>query len=295
MPPHILLVEDDDGTRTALSFVLKRAGYRISTASDGTEALHMLTQTTTEEQPYDVVLTDIVMPNVDGIAVMKAALQQQSPPAVVLLTGYASVDTAIEALRSGAYDYLQKPCKNTDLLRCLEKAIHHRAIVMHQAQSIHLLAQTAIQLHQQSTRLSDWYRDLDQTMRTEEGILPVPDTPQETPEMLSPTEHYLRAGDICIDQYRQTATINGHPLHLTPFEYALLSCLVQEQGHVLTPVGLVQMTRHYRATTQEARSLIKPHILRLRRKLPPVYLRTVRGRGYMLVVPDEKNEQQPPD
>lgn len=123
--PRLLLVEDDEAARISLSRVLSRVGYQIEMAPDGEQALAMLAAPAGGQQ-FDVVLTDLLLHEVDGVQVLKFARQLPDPPEVVMLTGYGTLHTAIEALRAGAFDYLLKPCKPEDLLRCIGEAFRRR-------------------------------------------------------------------------------------------------------------------------------------------------------------------------
>src|SRR6266581_1906772 len=102
--PSILLIEDEPRLRKNLQLLLQREGYRITTASNGAEGIQKVA-----EEPYDLVIIDIIMPEMDGFQVMEY-LQAHCPDTVVVaITGDISTESAIEALRRGAYDYLTKP------------------------------------------------------------------------------------------------------------------------------------------------------------------------------------------
>ena len=118
--PTILLIEDELQLRANLQILLQSAGYQVTTAANGAEGLQQL-----REQPFDLVITDLVMPGVDGFQVMDDLRDHSPETVVVAMTGYASTESAIQALRKGAYDYLTKPL-DVDLMysvvaRALEK------------------------------------------------------------------------------------------------------------------------------------------------------------------------------
>jgi len=104
MEPRILLVEDEVGQREALARSLKREGYRVRAAADGERALEALAQA-----PYDLVLTDLRLPGLDGLQVLRAAKEANPETAVVLLTGFPGVESSLVAVRLGASEYLVKP------------------------------------------------------------------------------------------------------------------------------------------------------------------------------------------
>jgi DNA-binding NtrC family response regulator len=112
----ILLVDDDDEVRRAIGQFLIGRGHHLQTASDGAEALRLMA-----DRAPGLVLSDIQMPGMDGIAFLKAVRKQFPNMPVILMTGYATVETAIAALRNRAYDYLKKPIQFEELLACIER------------------------------------------------------------------------------------------------------------------------------------------------------------------------------
>jgi signal transduction histidine kinase len=118
--PTILLIEDELQLRDNLQILLQSAGYQVTTAANGVEGIQQL-----REQAFDLVITDLVMPGMDGFKVMDYLQVHSSETVVVAITGYVSAESAITALRKGAYDYLAKPL-DVDLVysvvaRALEK------------------------------------------------------------------------------------------------------------------------------------------------------------------------------
>ncbi len=115
--PRVLVVDDEERFRTNLVRLLTAAGLEVAAAGGGREALEMLQQVA-----YDVALVDIRMPGLDGLETL-AQIKQISPGTeVIMLTGHASVDAAVEINRLGAYDYLLKPCPLEELLLKIEAA-----------------------------------------------------------------------------------------------------------------------------------------------------------------------------
>lgn len=126
---RILLVEDATNTRKLIGKLLETSGYHVTYATDGETAIDTL-----EKESFAVVLTDIVLGNVDGLEVLHAARGQSYRPVVVLLTGYGSIETSIAALRLGAYNYLIKPVQDEELLACIASAVekYHQDRVLYQ-------------------------------------------------------------------------------------------------------------------------------------------------------------------
>ncbi|MET0624371.1 MAG: response regulator [Pyrinomonadaceae bacterium] len=118
---RVLVVDDEENVRITTAAILEQEGYEVATASDGREALEMAAR-----GHYDLVLTDLRMDDMDGSALLHE-LQQRHPNVVtIVLTGYASIESSIDALRQGVYDYLVKPCMVEDLKRTVGRALEHR-------------------------------------------------------------------------------------------------------------------------------------------------------------------------
>ena len=120
MSNSILVVDDDQAHRGMLRTMLRSWGYAVSEAADGDEALNLV-----RERAFDAVLTDVRMARMDGIHTLKSVLEYNPALPVVLMTAYSSVETAVEALRLGAYDYLVKPLDFEILRHTLRQAIEH--------------------------------------------------------------------------------------------------------------------------------------------------------------------------
>lgn len=120
---QILVVDDEVNLRRVLGAVLERAGYDVLLASDGQEGLSVLAN-----HHIDVVVTDLRMPGVDGMALLREAQRIDPDIPVILLTAYSTVDNAVEALKSGAFDYLTKPFEQSDVLSIVHKAVQTRRI-----------------------------------------------------------------------------------------------------------------------------------------------------------------------
>jgi DNA-binding NtrC family response regulator len=121
-PLSILVAEDDETLAAALAEFLREKGHQVDLAPHGGEALILL-----EKQVYPLIITDLVMPEADGLTVLRAARQRDPATLVVIMTGYASLDSAIGAIREGAYDYLCKPFK----LQEIEIAVTNATRLIH--------------------------------------------------------------------------------------------------------------------------------------------------------------------
>lgn len=118
--PAILVVEDNPTMRELVADILEPLDARIEPAADGQVAMDIL-----ESADMAVVVTDLKMPGVDGLDVLHFATAINALTQVVLVTGYATVESAVEALKSGAYDYIRKPFDNTELFHTVKRALEH--------------------------------------------------------------------------------------------------------------------------------------------------------------------------
>lgn len=127
---RILFADDEASLRQLMSLELPRLGHEVSVFEDGAAAVQAV-----ERATFDVAILDIRMPKMTGIEALKAIKETSPDTEVVLLTGHATVDTAVEAMRLGAFDYLTKPCKMTELDVVLDRIFEHRQL-MHKAMAL---------------------------------------------------------------------------------------------------------------------------------------------------------------
>jgi two-component system response regulator HydG len=121
---HILVVDDEPSMRTTLSILLRREGYDVSLAGNGAEALEALSS-----RPFDMVLTDLKMEPVDGMELLRRAKKVSPMTEVLIFTAYGTVDSAVEAMKVGAYDYIGKPFDEKELVVKVARALEHRSLV----------------------------------------------------------------------------------------------------------------------------------------------------------------------
>lgn len=129
-PHKILIVDDDPYVAESLEEVLRVAGYDVSSALGGREALAII------EEPGrvpDAIITDVVMPGVSGLDLLREVRKRKIGSAVIVLTGYGTVESAVEALRLGAADYLTKPVVESELELAIERAIQQKALLQENA------------------------------------------------------------------------------------------------------------------------------------------------------------------
>ncbi|MBS0149967.1 MAG: sigma-54-dependent Fis family transcriptional regulator [Nitrospira sp.] len=119
----ILVVDDEQSLREVLSIMLKRAGYAVTSATDGEDAVELL-----QKEIFDLVITDLRMPKVDGMEVLKAVKSTAPETVVLIITAFASADSAVEAMKQGAYDYLTKPFQVDEVQLIIRNALEKRRL-----------------------------------------------------------------------------------------------------------------------------------------------------------------------
>jgi two-component system response regulator HydG len=120
----VLVVDDQRNMRVTTAIVLRQAGFEVAEADGGAEALEKLAA-----EPFDVVLTDLRMGAVDGLEVLRGALEASPSTQVIVMTAFGSIESAVEAVRRGAYDYLTKPFQSDELRVRVEKALEKRRLL----------------------------------------------------------------------------------------------------------------------------------------------------------------------
>ena len=123
MSGRILVVDDETNIREALAKILERAGHRVSAAESGDTALSLL-----HDGVFDVIVTDLKMLGAGGLDVLRGAKQHQPDTEVIILTAFGTIESAVEAMKLGAYDYLTKPIDPPRLLHLVTKALEHKAL-----------------------------------------------------------------------------------------------------------------------------------------------------------------------
>lgn len=272
MSIRILVVEDDLNTRTKLAYVLQQAGYLVTQAPDGETALDIL-----KAETFTVVLTDIVMGDVDGVAVLHAARSCSCRPQVILLTGQGSLETCMAAVHEGASEYLLKPCPTEQLITSVERAVER-----HEAERKVREAATTLL----ATLTASDQRELPPDLPPLSPFPPHSPFPTDLP----PPDRIISVGDLSIGSSRRQVHFRGQRIPVTPVEYALLSYLARCPGQVCRYADIVRHTHNLDTSDADAQMLLGQHIRNLRKKLDPTCIETVRGIGYLMVSPTSRPE-----
>ena len=113
----ILIADDETAITTGLSAILSDDGYDVEVVGDGQKALDRLTT-----DPFGVVLADLKMPKLDGLGLLRELQKREIPTECIIVTGQATVDSAVQAMREGAYDFVEKPLKRMTIVKSVRKA-----------------------------------------------------------------------------------------------------------------------------------------------------------------------------
>jgi DNA-binding response OmpR family regulator len=263
----ILVVDDEIGVRFFLEETLTRDGYQVTAVESGEAALECIVT-----QEFDLALLDLKMKGVGGIEVLVTLRQQSPDTAVIVLTGHGSLETAVEALRQGAHDYLFKPCKTVELRESVRTGLLKRRRERRQRE---LLAQLE---HSMSNHLEE----------IRAAVVEHPPAPSFlSPKPVAEQARFLQRGGLIVDFMRHIVTLSGRLLELSPTEFGLLAYLISEAPRVISPQELVREVQGYESEPWEARDLVRYHVYRIRRKIKAVtgradVIRTVRGVGYTI-------------
>jgi DNA-binding response OmpR family regulator len=261
---RILVVDDEQAVRHTLTELFTRMGYQAAEAASGQAALEQIAR-----QRFDLVILDLKMPEMDGTEVLRAARPLTPDTVFILLTAHGTLDSAIVAIRHGAFDYLLKPSPVQEIVRAVEAGLAERQRRRGQEEPVVLLERALAGLK----------------------------TAAQRQEALPPAERFLQIPDVTADTLRRLAVVRGQLVDLTPTEFDILVYLMRHRDRVVSCHELVAHVRGYDLDERDARVCLRSHIHRLRRKLErdparPRLIRTVRSSGYAIYT--KAAEVEPP-
>jgi DNA-binding response OmpR family regulator len=324
---RLLVVDDEEAMRRSLADILRLEGYDVETAEDGDSAIAMLKLDQNLENdnkhPFDLILLDLKMPGTDGLDVLRFVTESGREhndsstshpyvgrrPIVILLTAHGSLESAIEALRYGAQDYLLKPSSPEQILKSVAKGLETHADRLQKQELIEQLETSLFKLKNLETpptgtgpgyptgaaataagsltpirETSPWEREkkvVRQTILLDNGWM----------VDLARREIYLERGATG-NATDSRLSLEPITIKLTPTEGKLIKIFLENQKRVFTHRELVSLVHGYVARDWEAAEVLRPLISRLRRKLgqiPPrgkypggnFWIISVRGTGYV--------------
>jgi two-component system response regulator AtoC len=163
---QVLIVDDEPNLRKILSAQLSRDGYDVLTAEDGEQGLQAL-----RDHHIDLVITDLKMPKVDGMTLLREALREEPQLPIVMITAHGTVDTAVEALKTGAFDYLTKPFDKDEVRQIVAKALKTRALAGAEASPGQTAPGARFGIIGTSTGITDLYALLERVADTPTTVL----------------------------------------------------------------------------------------------------------------------------
>jgi DNA-binding response OmpR family regulator len=257
---HLLIVDDEPNIRSALGRALSLLGYTVDEAGTGQEALAML-----QRASFDLIVLDLRMPGMDGLEVMLRAHQLYPELLIIILTGHATMESAIAAVKSEAVDYLQKPASIQEIAEAVTRSLEKRAGQIQRRRLVQVMGEALEALRRADQPLSA-------------GSIP------------ADTQNILYLPPLKLDRQKRLLMITGAgtlTLQLTEGETVVLASLMMCPDRVLSCRDLIELGWGYSTNEREAQNIIRPHVSRLRGKINRVIpasslIHTVRKRGYVL-------------
>jgi DNA-binding response OmpR family regulator len=266
---HILVVDDEAGVRFFLEQLLERDGHQVVAVESGEAALERIAT-----QEFDLVLVDLRLQGIGGMDVLAVVRDTAPDTPVIVLTAYASLESAMEALRQGAHDYLFKPSQVVEVRESVRTALLKRQAALQQRRLLTQLTQHLTSAPEKPTTTA---------------VTPSPASglPAHTANLAENQARFSQQGGLIVDMMRHVITLDGHMLELSPTEFALLAYLCSETPRVIPAQELVHAVQGYDCEPWEARETLRYHIHRIRQKVRHAtdradIVRTVRGVGYTL-------------
>lgn len=268
----ILVVDDEPHLRRSLMLILQRAGYQVTVAGGAREARHFL-----QAGPFDLIFLDLKMPEVDGLTFLAEIREQYPELPVLILTAHATLESAMEAVRQGARDYLLKPIMPNVILARVAKILETQARPRRQRE-----------ITAQIDHLVDELKRLDGTTphggpaEQAEQSAPSPAVASLTPE------RYLQRGKITLDLHTRRVLLRDQQILLPPVTFDYLVTLMRHSPNPVSYETLVEESQGFRVSRAEAREIARGRIHALRKALEldqrhPEFVITVRDVGYNLV------------
>jgi len=259
---HVLIIDDEASLRQTMARILLRAGFEVTTVASGQESFAIL-----QEHSFDMAYLDIRLPDMNGLEILKRIRSQFPEMPIILFTAQPDLHSAVEALRSGATDYLMKPLKPEAVIERTRRVIdeqnkkkRRRAILQ---------------------QIDELQRELD--------ALDATDAPEKKPTPTGPlSDRFIKRGPLSLDLHTRRVTINDRVVNLAPTSFDYLLVLARHSPNIVDYQTLVAEAQGYQSDTRDAQELTKWHIHNIRQAIGAdshnsIHIITVRGSGYRLV------------
>jgi len=261
MTPSILIVDDEEKLRMTLSRILSKAGYTVTTAASGEEALNL-----TQAGAFEMAFIDLMMPGIGGLALLAEFHKHYPEMPVLILTAHATLESAIEAVRQGARDYILKPADPRKIIERVEEILDEQQQPQRQREILSQIQNLVSELGQ------------------------VSDQDSVPPTMQAPNDpaRFLQRGPFVLDLQARLLSLDGQYVPLSPTNFDYLVALVRHAPQPVSYQVLVREAQGYDVSLVEAREMTRWRIHELRKAIEedsksPKYLITVRGSGYKLM------------
>lgn len=262
---HILIIDDEAVLRQTMARILQREGFNVTTASNGTDALKLIT-----DHFFDLVYLDIRMPDINGMDLLKIVHEKLPDLPVILFTAQPDLNSAMEAVRHGAIDYLLKPLKPQTVIERTHAILDAR---------------------QNERRKREIQRQIDTLQAELHALEGMGEDQKETqPEPVSAgNDRYVTCGELTLDLYAHRATMNDESINIPPTTLDYLLVLMRHSPDVVDFQTLVAEAQGYETDLREAQELSKWHIHHIRQAIEsdshkPSRVINIRGTGYRLVM-----------
>ena len=261
----ILIVDDEDRLRLSLSLILQKENYRVETAANAEDALGYL-----KSQEYDLMFLDLSLPGMSGIDLLVEVHRQVPHMPVLILTAHAALESAIQAVRLGARDYLIKPVEPVLILTRVAEILAEREQPARKKEIVGQIQALLAELQK--------IEGEDMTPTSTLAALPTADPAR-----------FLKKGLFDLDLHARHATLNGQYIPVTGIYFDYLSTLLRHAPKAVAYRTLVKESQGYDVAVAEARDLARWRIHELRKIIEadperPQYILTVRGTGYRLAI-----------
>jgi DNA-binding response OmpR family regulator len=262
---HILIIDDEASLRQTLARILQRAGFEVTTAANGKDGLALV-----HEHPFDLLYLDIRMPDISGLELLKNIHTKFPELPVILFTAQPDLNSAVEALRRGATDYLLKPLKPQTVIDRTQSILANK---------------------QKERRKRELQRQIDMLQAEVMALENTASTHSDPEAQLkdSSDDRFIKRGMLTLDLHTRRVTMNERVINLPPTSFDYLLVLARHTPNIVDYQTLVSEAQGYEADMREAQELTKWHIHHIRQaiepdKRKPVHVINVRGAGYRLVL-----------
>ncbi|HLF25650.1 MAG TPA: hybrid sensor histidine kinase/response regulator [Anaerolineae bacterium] len=273
---RILVADDSRDVAAFLQGYLSQQGYEVQVAYDGETAVRLFTT-----QPFDLVLTDLQMPRLNGLGVLHRVKERAKETQVIILTGHASLDTALDALRHGAYDYLLKPVENVDQLQfTIDRALLQRSLEIDNRRLVNELKQANAHLEQtvaeQTRELREAYAQLQSLDRMKSEFVSIVSHELRTPlSVILLAAQLLNEGNSLPSerQREHLSNIQTYSRRLKRLVDNLLDFSLLERGELQLEVDQVSVAEVIRETHELYSSRARDKGVALQAVPPPTDVR----------------------